>query len=205
MKRQKTFLLHTQFVRLVLSTILLLFFAPGIQKLYAQNEAIQDISLVDAVTKGEVAFSDFKGKKAIALIFFCNNCPYSTFYVERIKNFTYNYQDVQFLLINSSNSDFVPEESETAMVSFLKKHGLQVPYLMDKDQKVLKVLGAKRCPESYLITPGNWQTAYHGAIDNNPQVAADVSEHYLADALKEILRGSKVSTPFQRPSGCIIK
>ena len=205
MKRQNTFLLHTQFARLLLVTILVLFFASSIQKLYAQNEAIKDISLVDAVTKDEVAFSDFNRKKAIALIFFCNNCPYSTFYVDRIKNYTYNYQDVQFLLINSSNSDYVPEESETAMVSFLKKYGLKVPYLMDKDQKVMKVLGAKRCPESFLITPGNWQTVYHGAIDNNPQVAADVSEHYLTEALEEILRGGQVSKPFQRPSGCIIK
>jgi peroxiredoxin len=205
MKGQNTFLLHTQFARRLLCVLLILFFAQGIQKLYAQNEGFRGIALVDAVTKNEVAFSDFRGKKAIAVIFFCNNCPYSTFYVDRIKNFAYNFQDVQFLLINSSNSDYVPEESETAMVSFIKNYGLKVPYLMDKNQKVMNALGAKRCPESFLITPSNWNSVYHGAIDNNPQVAADVSEHYLTDALEEILRGGQVSTPFQRPSGCIIK
>ena len=100
---------------------------------------------------------------------------------------------------------YIIRKTQTAMVSFIKNYGLKVPYLMDKNQKVMNALGAKRCPESFLITPSNWKTVYHGAIDNNPQVAADVSEHYLTDALEEILRGGQVSTPFQRPSGCIIK
>jgi hypothetical protein len=88
--------------------MLVTFIIASIQLLYGQTDQIKDLSLLNVDTKNEVNISGYKNKKAIAVIFFCNNCPYSTFYIDRIKAFAKNYQDVQFLLINSYNSYYVP-------------------------------------------------------------------------------------------------
>ena len=91
------------------------------------------------------------------------------------------------------------------MKSFIANSGIEIPYLSDKEKVALKTLGGKRCPEVFVITPANWNVVYSGAIDNNPQVASDVSESYLTLVLDEVIRGSKVSLQSKRPTGCIIK
>ena len=127
--------------------------------------------------------SDFGSKKAVAVIFFCNGCPYSTFYLSRIKVLFNTYSDTQFLLVNSSNSDFEPEESTNKMGSLLNENELNMPYLVDKDKIALGAFRAKKCPEVFVLTAKDWKVVYQGAIDNNPQVEADVSEYYLKDVL----------------------
>jgi len=172
---------------------------------YSQQVSVQDLKLVDVSTREEIVFSDYKSKTALVVIFFCNNCPYSTYYTDRIRDLYMAYNDFQFLLINSSNSEFAPEESEANMADFLKRNKLEIPYLIDKDKKALKNLNAKRCPEVFVLTPKDWKTAYSGAIDDNPQVADDVSDFHLKKVLEQLRKGASVAVTNVRPTGCIIK
>ena len=204
MKQKSNFLLPTRFVKPFRLAFAFLICIVSL-KLNAQEAAVKDIGLVDVTSNGEVKIGDFSNKKAITVIFFCDSCPYATFYINRIKQFVVDYSDVQFLLVNSSDSEFVPEESEANMAKMMKESGMGIPYLDDKDKRLLKAFNARKCPEVFVLTPGNWNTAYHGAIDNNPQVEADVSEFYLKDALEQILAGKAVTTDYVRPSGCNIK
>lgn len=180
------------------------FMITGIQA-YTQQVALQDLKLVDVGSRKEVAFSDYKGKTALVAIFFCNNCPYSTYYTARIRDLSLAFGDIQFVLINSSNPEFAPDESEANMTDFLKKNNLDIPYLVDKDKKALKNFNAKRCPEVFVLTTKDWKTVYSGAIDDNPQVAADVNDFYLKKALEQLRKGSAVTVANVRPTGCIIK
>jgi hypothetical protein len=46
---------------------------------------------------------------------------------------------------------------------------------------------------------------YSGAIDDNPQVAKDVKQTFLKDALTKVLAGEKIETVSQRAVGCTIR
>ena len=205
MKLPMNITLHILSGRMLWKSLVLSFISFVSLNGYAQQSSIQTLKLNEIGTGKELAFSDFKSKKAIVVIFFCNDCPYSTFYTERLKNLKKEYVDFQFLLINSSNAEFAPEESVASMSEFLKKNKMDIPYLIDKEKTAMKSFDAKRCPEVFVVTPTDWKVVYKGAIDNNPQVADDVSEFYLKNALDLIAKGSGVSTNNVRATGCIIK
>lgn len=168
---------------------------------------VANITLTDVAVKRGVSFSDFQGKKAIVPVFFCNGCPYSTIYIDRLKNMADSYEDVQFLLINASPYLFNPEESIENMVKFTLDYQLNMPYLEDKQQIALKLLNALKCPEAFILVPDGsiYKVVYHGAIDDNPQVVNDVKEYYLKAALDQVLSDNVPAEAYVRPAGCVIK
>lgn len=168
---------------------------------------VENITLTDVAVKRGVSFSDFQGKKAIVPVFFCNGCPYSTIYIDRLKNMADSYEDVQFLLINASPYLFNPEESIENMAKFTLDHQLNMPYLEDKQQIALKLLNALKCPEAFILVPDGsiYKVVYHGAIDDNPQVVNDVKEYYLKAALDQVLSDNVPAEAYVRPAGCVIK
>ncbi len=175
-------------------------------RLSAQELAFKDISLQEVSTGEEIKISQYGSSQVVVVIFFCNGCPYSTFYINRIKGLTSDYASVQFILINSNSSEFVPSESESNMAKLKSDEGFRIPYLADKSQIAKNALGAKKCPEAFIILPkDNWKVMYSGAIDDNPQVASDVKEKYLKKALDQVLESSNLETAYQRPTGCVIK
>ena len=177
-----------------------------IRPLQAQT-VVSNITLTDVAVKRGVSFSDFQGKKAIVPVFFCNGCPYSTIYIDRLKNMADSYEDVQFLLINASPYLFNPEESIENMAKFTLDHQLNMPYLEDKQQIALKLLNALKCPEAFILVPDGsiYKVVYHGAIDDNPQVVNDVKEYYLKAALDQVLSDNVPAEAYVRPAGCVIK
>lgn len=180
---------------------------------YAQSGAVApgspapDFSLPDAVSGKNISLADHKGQKAIVLIFTSNYCPYSRLYEDRINNLAgqYKNQGVSFLLINSNDASQNKEESEASMKEKAQESGL--PYLSDKQQVMAKKYGATKTPEVYVLAPqnGNFVVFYSGAIDDNPQIAADVREAYLQQALDSILTGKTAVVKTKRPVGCMIK
>ena len=205
MKLQKTTILHTLCCRLLFRFSWILFFTIIALPAISQQSDIQNLRLRDVTTQKDVSLSDYKSKSGVVLIFFCNDCPYSIYYINRIKDLGKSYKDTQFLLINSSNSEFAPEESEINMLKFLKKHAWEIPYIIDKDKTVMKKFGAKKCPEAFVVSTRDWKVEYYGAIDNNPQVAADANQNHLKKVLDQMILGATVSVTHQRPTGCIIK
>lgn len=177
-----------------------------IRPLQAQK-VVSNITLTDVAVKRGVSFSDFQGKKAIVPVFFCNGCPYSTIYIDRLKNMADSYEDVQFLLINASPYLFNPEESIENMAKFTLDYQLNMPYLEDKQQIALKLLNALKCPEAFILVPDGsiYKVVYHGAIDDNPQVVNDVKEYYLKAALDQVLSDNVPAEAYVRPAGCVIK
>ncbi len=168
---------------------------------------VENITLTDVAVKRAVNFSDFQDKKAIVPVFFCNGCPYSTIYIDRLKKMASTYEEVQFLLINASPYQFNPEESIENMAKFALDFQLNMPYLEDKQQVALKLLNALKCPEAFiLLSDGSaYKVVYQGAIDDNPQVGSDVDAHYLKTALDQVLSGNDPVEAYVRPAGCVIK
>ena len=154
-------------------------------------QTIAGFTGLDVKTDKDFSLSEYKYSKAIIVIFNSNKCAYSDYYLERIKSLIteYNGNEIRFVMVNSNNSDFVPEESKKGMKEFLAKHKLSIPYISDKDKKIKALLKATRTPEVVLLKPilDRFQIVYQGAIDDNPQSESDVNHAYLKESLLSLL------------------
>ncbi len=175
----------------------------------AQVKAVSDVSLINASDKTEISLSSFSAKKGIVVIFTSNYCPFSKLYEDRINDLAnkYSSQGIQMVLINSNSPDDNPAESIEEMAAKVSSSSYTFPYLSDKERKALDVFKASKTPEAFLLKPSadGFAVVYSGAIDDNPQVADQVREQYLAGAIDALLAGRDPAKPFVRPVGCIIK
>lgn len=166
---------------------------------------VKDFSLTDARNGQAVNLSDYASKKGVVVMFTSNVCPYSVYYEGRITQLVADYSSrgLQFILINSHKE---PKESGSEMNNKVSTWGINIPYLMDKQQKVMQQFGARKSPEVFLLRSNNsgFSVFYKGAIDNNPQVASDVKEPYLKQNIEALL-SQRSPIPGRRPVGCIIK
>ena len=189
-----------------LIVLLCLFAAFNLQ---AQTRKVENFSLPDALSGQQVSLADFGNRKAVVVLFTSNFCPYSKLYEERFASLVkaYEGQDVAFIMINPNNPAESKEDSMEAMQAKVQSWNLNIPYLADKNQQVASHFGASKTPEVFVLSnkSGRFAVAYSGAIDDNPQVAQDVSRNYLKQAIDAVLKGKAVSTPNKRPVGCMIK
>jgi peroxiredoxin len=170
-----------------------------------QAQQVADFSLINVITGTTVSLDTYPSCSGIVIIFTSNNCAYDEHYRTRINSLSKSYNDkVPVLLVNSSSDAL---ESVDNMKRKAQQLGLTVPYLADKDQLLMQRLGATKTPSAYLLknNGGSFSIVYKGAIDDNPQVAADVRHAYLKDAIDIMLTNQKIETPEVRPVGCSIR
>jgi peroxiredoxin len=168
-------------------------------------QQVSNFSLTNVVNGKEVSLDTYPSCSGVAIIFTTNACPYDEYYRARITKLSNEYQDkVPVLLVNSSAD---PAESPDNMVKKAQQLGLNIPYLSDKDQKLMQQLGASKSPQVFLLKNdgGKFHVVYTGAIDDNAQVEADVRHSYLKDAIDIMLTNQKIATAEVRPVGCTIK
>jgi len=164
---------------------------------------VKDFSLTNTKDGKAVSLSGMSSSAGIALVFTSHECPFDNYYKERLKDLVANYSGkIQFVFINSNQES---QESIEQMAIHYKD--INVPYLADKDQIAMETLGARKSTEVFLITNtgGKLTIVYSGAIDDNPQVAKDVKQPYLKDAIEKLLAGQKIEVNTQRASGCTIR
>lgn len=172
-------------MRLVLVFCLMSFFA------HSQTQPLTNVADGQPVVLG-----NFKGAKAIVVIFTSNVCAYDGYYAERLKSLFSTYgSNVQFVMVNSY---LEPEETPEKMKAKYDLWAFNVPYLADKDQVWMKALGARKSPEVFVLD-SSLKVTYSGAIDDNPQVGSAVKENYL----KKVLDGATVANT--RSVGCSIR
>ena len=142
-----------------------------------------------------VNLQDYKGAKAVVVIFTSNVCAYDGYYTDRIKSLIEAYSSsVQFVLVNSY---LEPEETEDKMKAKYDLWAFNVPYVADKDQVWMKRFGARKTPEVFVVK--SEAVIYSGAIDDNPQLPGGVKENYL----KKVLDGTTIANT--RAVGCSIR
>ena len=175
---------------------------------YQVGDYARDFSLKN-IDGNMVSMADFKDAKGIVVVFTCNTCPFAKLYEDRIIaiNNKYASQGYPVVAINPNDPVKQPGDSFDAMKVRAKEKGFTFPYLMDESQEIARTYGATRTPHVYLLKKegSKFKVAYIGAIDNNHQNADDVTERYLEDAIGELQRGGKVSTPSTKAVGCTIK
>jgi peroxiredoxin len=172
---------------------------------YNIGDKISNFTLVNAINNTSVSLSDYASSKAVVLIFTSNDCPYSRLYEKRLLEIEkeYNNKEIRFIFINPNNPQVSPADSKEAM----QKKAYSFPYLVDNTQELANLFGATKTPEVFVLKNinGNFVLQYKGAIDNNPQSAADASRFYLKEALNAITSNSSMKVSDFRATGCMIQ
>ena len=176
---------------------------------FEKEKSINDFRLKNALNSKFVSLSDYKNAKGFVVVFTCNKCPMAKFYTKRLNeiNLKYKKLGIPLLALNSMDTLAYAEESFTLMQKKSKKEQFNFPYLQDKSQTIAKEFNATHTPQAFVIWKnklGKYTIKYQGAIDDNAGEPEKATQHFLTNAIDELLLKKEVSTPKSESFGCRI-
>jgi peroxiredoxin len=176
---------------------------------YEKSKIITNFRLKSATSNTWVSLADYKEAKGFIIVFTCNKCPMAKFYSQRLNQMDAKYKKmgVPLLAINSMDTLAYAEESFKLMQKKSKKELSTFPYLQDKKQNVAKQFKATHTPQAFVIwknKSGRYTIKYQGAIDDNAGEPEKAKNHYLIEAVDELLKNKEVSSPISESFGCRI-
>ena len=150
--------------------------------------------------------ADFKGAKALLVVFTCNHCPYAQAVEDRLIQISKDFgpKGLATVLINSNDAVNFPEDSFENMKQRAAAKGYPFPYCFDESQEVAKIYKAACTPDPYLFD-GDCKLVYRGRIDDNWQEPGKVTRRDLREAIEAVLEGRPVATEQMASMGCNIK
>ena len=159
---------------------------------------------------GVVRLADFRGKKALLVMFICNHCPFVKHIRDELARLGRDYasRGVGIVAINANDTTTHPDDSPAKMTIEAKEAGWTFPFLFDESQAVAKAYRAACTPDFFLFD-GAMKLVYRGQLDDSrppgKAVSTPVTGKDLRAALDAVLAGRPVD-PNQKPSmGCNIK
>ncbi len=153
-----------------------------------------------------VTLNDVKGTAGTLIIFSCNTCPWVIRWEDRYITLANSYipKGIGIIAINSNASRFKGDDSLDKMLKHASENNYNFPYAQDPDSKLAKAFGATKTPHIYLFNEKS-KLVYRGAIDDNAREANMVEEHYLANAIDQMLDNKPIEKQVSKAIGCSIK
>lgn len=172
--------------------------------LSCRQENIIDISLKNLNGESESLHSFMEGRKGMVLIFLAPDCPLSQYYTLPLRNLFNEYsKHVAFTGIIPGMDSGLEE-----LAQYKKRYLIPFELLFDEKLKLTRKLKATITPEVFLLDE-NTEVIYSGAIDD---AAVDltvkrqiVRNHYLKDALDDLVNHKPVKVNRTKAIGCIIE
>ena len=169
--------------------------------------AAPDFVLTDVVSGKTVRRDDFRGQKALLVMFICAHCPFVK-HVEKglaALGMDYDGEPVSIVAIGSNDAVAFPDDSPAGLKKQAQTLGFRFPYLYDESQEVARAYKAVCTPDFFLFD-GNMKLVYRGEFDRSrPGNGVPVTGEELRAAIDEVL-ASKTVSGAQLPSiGCGIK
>ncbi len=165
-----------------------------------------DFSLPD--TNGKtVSLNDFKGAKALLVMFICNHCPYVKHVRKGLAEMARDYlpKGVAVVGINSNDAETYQEDSPKNMKKEVDRAGYTFPYLYDATQKIAKAYRAACTPDFFLFD-GKQKLVYRGQMDDSrPENGLPVTGKNLRTAMDLIIADKPVPENQKASIGCNIK
>lgn len=97
--------------------------------------------------------------------------------------------------------------NDHAINEFSNTYKLNFPVYMDSTMKLTKYLKGEVTPQAFLFD-SKGSLVYNGALDNwlssLGKKRTIVDEHYLLNAIEQLLSGTKVSLSYIKPQGCLL-
>lgn len=166
-----------------------------------------DFALPDVVGGKTVRRDDFRGQKALLVMFICTHCPYVK-HVEKglaALGMDYDGEPISMVAISSNDAENFPEDNPAGLRKQAERLRFLFPYLYDETQKVAHAYSAACTPDFFLFD-GNLKLVYRGQFDRSrPGNGIPVTGEDLRAAIDAVLAG-KPPLNDQMPSiGCNIK
>jgi peroxiredoxin len=166
-----------------------------------------DFALPDVVSGKTVRRDDFRGKKALLVMFICAHCPYVKHIEKELGKLGKDYaaQPMGIVAISSNDAANYPDDNPPGLKKQAETFGFVFPYLYDESQAVARAYDAACTPDIYLFDDA-FKLVYRGQFDGSrPSNAIPVTGQDLRAAIDSVLAGKPVSAD-QKPSiGCNIK
>jgi hypothetical protein len=142
--------------------------------------------------------------RATVLLFVTIDCPITNSYVPEMNRIVAQYRSekIAFFAVYSD-----PSLSVSAIRRHASDFGLQMPVIADTSHLLVRKAQATVNPEAAVFAPGG-RLVYRGRIDNwyvdlGVRRAAP-TQHYLRQALDQVLAGQPVAIAHVPPVGCSI-
>ncbi len=166
-----------------------------------------DFALPEVVTGKTVHRDDFKGKKALLVMFICAHCPFVKHVNQGLAAFAKDYADTSLAIvaISSNDAETHPADSPAGLKQQAQTFGFTFPYLYDETQAVAHAYKAACTPDFFLFD-ADFSLVYRGQFDSSrPDNGIPVTAKDLRSAVELVLGGRAVPED-QHPSiGCNIK
>jgi peroxiredoxin len=166
-----------------------------------------DFALTDVVTGKIVRRDDFRGQKALLVLFICTHCPYVKHVEKGLAALGKDYANKLVAIVAISSNDVIthPDDSPAGLKDQAETFGFDFPYLYDETQAVAHAYEAACTPDIYLFD-ADFRLVYRGQFDSSrPGNGIPVTGEDLRSAIDHVLAGKPISAD-QRPSiGCNIK
>jgi len=150
--------------------------------------AVKTFALADAAGKQHTA-ADWKGKKAVVLLFISTDCPVSNFYCPDYARLARAFagKGVVFYGIHAD-----PDVTAKEAAAHAADYRLPFPVLLDPTHAVTRQTGVKVVPEAVVLSPDG-RIVYRGRIDDrynlNGVRRENPTTRDLENALTAVLAG----------------
>jgi peroxiredoxin len=166
-----------------------------------------DFALTDVVTGKIVRRDDFRGDKALLVLFICAHCPFVKHVEKSLAALGKDYatKPLGFVAISSNDVTTHPDDSPAGLKQQAETFGFVFPYLYDESQAIAHAYKAACTPDIFLFD-ADFRLVYRGQFDaSRPGNGIPVTGEFLRNAIDLVLANRPVPTD-QRPSiGCNIK
>ena len=167
------------------------------------GERVENFRLLDH-QGGSRELYYYSDAKAVAFMVQGNGCPIVRNAMPRFRELRDEYaaKGVQFFLINSNLQDHTATIAAEA-----EEFDYDIPILIDDTQIIGESLNLVRTGEVFVLDPKTWTVTYTGALDDRltyEKQKSEAKEHYLKDALDNMLAEQPVARASTDPLGCLI-
>ena len=123
--------------------------------------AVADFRLLDHKGKAHELYRQTQAP-VVVLVVVGNGCPIVRQSIATLKALRNRFagKQVVFWLLNPNSQDDQASIAEEA-----REFGIDLPVLLDKDQRVARSLNARRTAEAIVLNTKDWKIVYRGAID----------------------------------------
>jgi peroxiredoxin len=162
---------------------------------------VKAFALADVKKQTHTA-AEWKGKKAVVLIFLGTECPVSNGYAPEYARLAkaFGKRGVAFYGLHPD-----PDVTEEAALKHAMEYKLTFPILLDPTQKVTKRAGVTVTPEVVVLTPAG-RVLYRGRVDDRYALDGKRREYPktkdLEETLTAVLKGKAPAVARTKAFGC---
>jgi peroxiredoxin len=166
-----------------------------------------DFALIDVLSGNTIRRDDFRGKKALLVMFICTHCPYVKHIEKELAKVGADYagKPLGIVAIGSNDAATHPDDGPAGLKQQAVTLNFRFPYLYDETQEVAKAYHAACTPDLFLFD-ANLHLVYRGEFDRSrPGNGVPVTGEDLREAIDAVLADRPVSADQRASIGCNIK